>query len=217
MMTDQSSQGNASELRKAGSARVMALVGSYRKGGIIDRAVDAILASASAEGAEVSKVYLADTQVEFCRNCRSCTQQAGEIRGSCPIEDDMAGLLDALERSDAIVLASPMNFGTVTALTKRFIERLICYAHWPWGKGAPAFRATRLTKRAVVVASSAAPAFLARFQIGMVRLLKRAARCLGAKTDGVLFIGLCAMDRDVPLGRRIESRAKALGRRLAVS
>ena len=40
-------------------------------------------------------------------------------------------LLNELERSDAIVLASPMNFWTVTAVMKRFIERLLGSA-WPW-------------------------------------------------------------------------------------
>lgn len=26
-----------------------------------------------------------------------------------------------------------MNFGSVTAIMKRFIERLTVYAYWPWG------------------------------------------------------------------------------------
>ena len=29
------------------------------------------------------------------------------------------------------------NFFNVTAVTRRFIERLICYACWPWGKKDP--------------------------------------------------------------------------------
>jgi NAD(P)H-dependent FMN reductase len=195
--------------------KITALVGSYRKGGVIDSAVDEILASAVAEGADVSKIYLTDVPIEFCANCRSCTQQPGEKRGSCPITDGMSGLLDELERSDSIVLASPMNFWTVTAVTKRFVERLVCYSYWPWGMWAPKMRITRNTKRAVVVASSAAPAFLARFQGGMVRLLKAAVRCLGAKTCGVLFIGLSAKDRSPSLSDRTKRKAQALGKRLA--
>ena len=53
---------------------VTAIVGSYRKGGIIDTAVDEILAAAEQEGAEVAKIYLIDRHVEFCRNCRACMQ-----------------------------------------------------------------------------------------------------------------------------------------------
>ena len=57
-----------------------------------------------------------------------------------------------------MVLASPMNFWTVTALMKRFIERLICYSYWPWGKTRPKIaKQEGKRKRAVLVCSSAAP------------------------------------------------------------
>ena len=69
----------------------------------------------------------------------------------------MNAILDEIDRSDALVLASPMNFWTVTAVMKRFIERLICFAYWPWGMHAPKMRNKLKTKRAVVVVSSAAP------------------------------------------------------------
>jgi multimeric flavodoxin WrbA len=51
----------------------------------------------------------------------------------------------------AVMLGSPMNFWTVTALMKRFIERLVCYAYWPWGIVAPQTRKGPRDKRAVVV------------------------------------------------------------------
>ena len=105
----------------------------------------------------MTKIYLIDKHIEFCTNCRTCTQQEGSQRGQCPIDDDMQGILQQIERSDAIVLASPMNFWTVTAVMKRFIERLVCFAYWPWGRHAPKIRKRRKTKRAVVVISSAAP------------------------------------------------------------
>ena len=64
--------------------KVVALVGSYRKGGIIDTATDEILASAKNVGAEISKVYLLDKHIEFCTNCRTCTQKEGDKRGASP-------------------------------------------------------------------------------------------------------------------------------------
>jgi multimeric flavodoxin WrbA len=63
----------------------------------------------------------------------------------------MATVLDQIEQSDGIMLGSPMNFWTVTALMKRFIERLVCYAYWPWGIVAPQTRKGPRDKRAVVV------------------------------------------------------------------
>jgi len=194
---------------------ITAIVGSYRKGGIIDRAVDEILDAAREAGAETTKISLVEKHIEFCVNCRSCTQREGTERGQCLLLDDMRTILEQLERSDAIVLASPMNFGTVTALMKRFIERLICMAYWPWGKAYPILRNKRKTKRAVLVASAAAPALLGRWFTRMVGLMKTAAGLLGARTAGVLFIGLAANQRDQPLTAKTIRKARRLGRKLA--
>jgi multimeric flavodoxin WrbA len=194
--------------------KVTAIVGTYRKGGVIDTAVDEMLAAASEGGAVVEKIYLIDRHIEFCTNCRACTQQEGERHGECSIADDMAAILDVVERSDAIVLASPMNFGTVTAIMKRFIERLVCYAWWPWGTGAPKLRNRRKDKRAVVVASSAAPGLLARLVTRMTGLLKQSAGILGARTIGVLFIGFAAMQQSQELSDRTRRKARRLGKKL---
>jgi multimeric flavodoxin WrbA len=198
-----------------GRIRVTAIVGTYRKGGVIDAAVDEILASAKEAGAEVAKIYLIDKHIEFCTNCRTCTQEPGQTRGQCPTVDDMRGILDEIERSDAIVLASPMNFWTVTAIMKRFIERLVCYAYWPWGALAPKVRNKRKVKRAVLVASSASPSLFARLMTTMVSLLKTSAGLLGAKTIGVLSIGLAAGELDQDIGQRARKKARRLGKKLA--
>ncbi len=199
------------------ATKVTAIVGSYRKGGIVDSAVDEILASARETGADVAKIYLIDKQIEFCTNCRSCMQQEGVKRGECTIVDDMDEILDVLDRSDAIVLASPMNFGTVTAVTKKFIERLACLAWWPWGANAPKMRNEPKVKRAVVVASSAAPAFLARLSSQIIGLLKKSAGVLGAQTIGVLFIGLAAQQPDQEIGERARKEARRLGKKLVLT
>jgi multimeric flavodoxin WrbA len=195
--------------------KITAILGTYRKGGVIDSAVDEILAAARQAGAETSRVYLIDRHIEFCTNCRTCTQQEGDRRGQCPIADDMNALLDEIERSDAFILASPMNFWTVTALIKRFIERLICFAYWPWGKAGPKLRNMPRTKRAVVVISSACPSLLARLMTRMVGLLKSCARVLGAKTVDVLFIGLAATEPKTDIGNRARKKARRLGKKLA--
>ena len=93
----------------------------------------------------------------------------------------MRDVVEQIERSDAIMLASPMNFWTVTAVMKRFIERLVCFAYWPWGKHSPKLRNRRKTKLAVVVISSAVPAIMARLFTGTVGLLKGVAGLLGRR------------------------------------
>lgn len=196
-------------------AKITAILGTYRKGGVIDSAVDELLGAAVAAGAQTTKFYLVDEPIEFCTNCRSCTQQAGDEFGRCVIDDRMRPILEEIEHSDAIVLASPMNFGTVTAVMKRFIERLVCCAYWPWGKLAPSTRKRERTKLAVVVASSAAPAMLARLFTSMVGLLKQTARLLGAKRVDVLFMGLAALEERPDVGDKARRKAQRLGRKLA--
>jgi FMN-dependent NADH-azoreductase len=191
-----------------------AVVGSYRKGGIIDSTVDEILASAKENGAEVTKIYLIDNHIEFCRNCRICTEQPGKERGKRSVSDGMTAILDELETSDAIVLASPMNFWAVTAVMKRFIERLVCYAYWPWGAKGPQIRRRDKTKRAVIVISSAAPSLMGRLMMKTVGLLKRAADLLGARTIGVLYIGLAACEEKQQIPERIKKKARKFGQKL---
>lgn len=194
--------------------KIIALVGSYRKGGVVDRVVDEIIASARQEGAEVNKIYLLDQHIEFCSNCRTCTQQEGEQPGECVIEDDMRSLLDEIARSDAIVLGSPMNVGTVTAVTKRFMERLVCLAYWPWGAMAPKVRNKTKSRRAVIVTSSAAPTCMGRLLTNIVGILKQAVGFMGAKTVGVLYVGLAAEEKKPELGARTIKKAHRLGKKL---
>jgi len=195
--------------------KVTAIVGTYRKGGVTDTAVDEVLASAKAAGAEVSKIYLLDKHIEFCTNCRACTQEQGEARGKCPISDDMDGILDEIERSDSLIFASPMNDFTVTALMKRFIERLLPYAYWPWEGHAPILRNKSKSKKAVVISASAAPAIFAPFSSNVVYLLKLSAETFGARTIGVLFMGLAAQKPKQELNPRHKDRARQLGIKLA--
>jgi protein-S-isoprenylcysteine O-methyltransferase Ste14/NAD(P)H-dependent FMN reductase len=195
--------------------RVAAIVGSYRKGGITDQAVDALLASAREEGMETEKIWLVDRHIEFCLNCRTCNQIPGPARGQCVIEDEIRSILDTIERSDAIVLASPVNFYSVTAVMKRFIERLVCLAWWPWGAMYPKRRNSTVGKRAVVIAASAAPAWVGRWMTGTVGLMKRCAKWLGAETVGTLFVGLSARQASQQLPERARERARQLGRKLA--
>jgi multimeric flavodoxin WrbA len=63
--------------------RVVAIVGSYRKGGVTETAVEAILEGARAKGADTQFIRLSDHPLEFCTNCRRCTQDPGEARGTC--------------------------------------------------------------------------------------------------------------------------------------
>jgi multimeric flavodoxin WrbA len=194
--------------------KILAINGSYRRGGIIDQAVEAAAAAARAGGAEVETVLLSEKRVEFCTNCRACTQAPGKARGACQLADDMGGLLDAIEAAQGLILAAPVNCFNVNAVYRRFMERGTPYAYWPWGALAPAFRLKAGGKKAVLITSAAMPSFFGRLFTGALRALRLTARTLGAKVAGTLFIGLASMEEKPALSARDRRLAGALGRKL---
>lgn len=197
------------------SKKIVAIVGSYRKGGTIDAAVEAILQGAREKGAETSTIYLTDRHIEFCTNCRKCAQSPGSERGKCAQQDDLEPILSEIEAADAVVLGSPVNCYNVTALFRRFLERLLGYANWPWGQNSPRARSRRQTRKAALVASSAMPGFLIPLATGAAKALRLTAKMLGAKSVGTLWIGLAAGEPQHPLSARTLARARRIGLRLA--
>jgi len=106
--------------------KIVGIVGSYRKGGNVDALVSEVIDAASAAGAETEKIYLLDKRIEFCTNCRACTQAPGKTPGECVSDDDVAGIVEKVMASNAVVIGTPVNFSNVNALTKQFMERLVC-------------------------------------------------------------------------------------------
>jgi multimeric flavodoxin WrbA len=124
----------------------------------------------------------------------------------------MQELIKKIESADGYILASPTNFASVTAIFKRFMERLAVYAYWPWEMKAPQFRKERVKKKkAILVSSSAAPGFLARWVFGTHGQLKMTAKVIGAEVVGTIFTGLIATNRQPNLSESvlINIRAKA--------
>jgi len=194
--------------------KVVGIVGSYRKGKTIDSAVSAILEGAKDKGAQTKKIYLLDKHIEFCTNCRSCAQEKNEgRRGKCVHNDDMDDILTEIDNAGAVVLGSPVNFSTVTALMKRFIERLIPYGYWPWGEAlAPVNRIVKADKKAVIVTSSACPAFIGRILMpGALGTLKKAAKVMGAKVTKSLYFGPVAASEDSQLPEKALRKARKTG------
>ena len=197
--------------------KVVGIVGSYRKGRIIDSAVTEILRGARSGGAETEKIYLTDQHIEFCRNCRECTQAPGEQLGTCFHQDDMRSLMQTCLWADVLILASPVNMGSATAITKKFLERLLPLGYWPYGQLAPkARKPLPKLRRAVLVSSSAAPAFIFALPgAGARPALKFIANMFRAKVVKKLHYGLAAGEKDAALSEKKKREAFALGVRLA--
>lgn len=153
--------------------------------------------------------------IEFCRNCRQCTEQPGPEPGTWVHPDNMAGILAEGRECDGLVLGAPVNFGTVTAVTRRFMERLLCFAYWPWGKFAPSRQMKHKRKRAVVITSAVMPSLLIPLMNGAPAELKWMAGIMGAKVIQTIRIGpLPRQENPAPASRAVR-RAQAAGRKLA--
>ena len=194
--------------------KVVAIVGSYRRSGTIENAVEAVLQGAREKGALTHTIHLTDQRLQYCTNCRQCTQTPGLERGKCSQEDDLEQILAEIEAADAVVLASPVNYGNVTAVFRTFMERLIGFAYWPWGGMAPKSRKKLTTRKAVLVASSAMPGFLIPLLTGTGNALRTTAKMLSAKPVGKLWIGLSAQEPDQPLSAKNLERARRMGAKL---
>ena len=193
---------------------LLAINGSYQPGGVMDQAIDVAVQTATLAGARVEVVHLRDYPIEFCRNCRECTQHPGNTPGTCVQSDSMQALIDKIEAADGYILASPTNFYTVTAVFKCFMERLIVYAYWPWGAPAPKFRKSHATKKAILLASCAAPGLLGRLFFTTLKQLKMTAKTIGARPVGSAFIGLTSVQERLSLPEEAKKRVQKLAVKL---
>jgi len=198
--------------------QVLAIAGSYRTGGTIDTLVDAALEGAREGGARAEKVLLVERRFGYCRNCFACYRDLESPIGRCPQDDGMHELLTRIFEADGLLLASPVNCGSVTALMKTFIERSTWTACRPTGRflwmgSLPRSRAARRRRAAVITSAGVIPRYLSPiFAIAERQLAGHAATAFRADLVGSLFVG-AVHGRALAANER--AAARALGRRLA--
>lgn len=106
-----------------GSKRIVIVKGSPREKGNTAILADRVAEGAKAAGAYVESFYLHGMDISPCDGCDACQ---GEPYGGCVVSDDMQLLYPRILDADAIVIASPVYWFTVSAQTKLFMDR--CYA-----------------------------------------------------------------------------------------
>ncbi len=127
----------------------------------------------------------------------------------------MEEILSKIDAADGLVLASPINFGNIIAIMKRFIERLIVYRYWPWTEKSPRQRIKRNSKRVVLVTSSVAPVFIGRILMPCaLKTMKKSAELVGAKVVKTIHSGLICLDERQKLNKKQLKLAEPAGRPL---
>lgn len=99
--------------------KVLCLLGSPRKGRNSATVAGWVASEAAALGAEVETVYLNGLTYRGCQGCYACKRDSE----SCVVRDDLAEVLAKAAAADALVLASPVYYGDVSAQMKGFIDR----------------------------------------------------------------------------------------------
>ncbi len=103
--------------------KVLGIAGSPRRGGNTDTLLARFLAGATAGGAEVKTLSVCQLKISGCVHCDACLE-----KGICRINDDMQMVFREMESCDRLVLASPLQFMSVSAQLKAMIDR--CQALW---------------------------------------------------------------------------------------
>ena len=105
--------------------RVLAVLGSPRKGGNTEVLVDEILRGAKAKGHITERLRLYDYEILPCLDCRGCKREASGY--TCSLSDGMGEIYATLESADLIIFATPIYWYGPTAKMKLFIDRLRPY------------------------------------------------------------------------------------------
>lgn len=197
--------------------KVVAIMGSYRKGKTIDTLVDRAIEGVTSVSpdAQVEKITLIDRDIQYCRNCGVCRKDdPAKPVARCMIDDDMQQILPMMAEADAYIFGTPIFEGTVNAVTKTFMER-ICWTmakagRWPV-KGCPEPRSDVKKQAIAIMSSGLIVPFLRMFCDDATSLIKNTiGDSLNAKLIGTLYAG--GVEK-VDMDRYLE-KAHKLGRKL---
>ena len=103
--------------------KVLGIAGSPRRGGNTDTLLSRFMEGAASKGTDVKTLRVCDLKIAACVHCDACLE-----KGNCRVNDDMQMVYKELESADRIVLASPLQFMSVSAQMKAMIDR--CQALW---------------------------------------------------------------------------------------
>jgi multimeric flavodoxin WrbA len=103
--------------------KILAFNGSPRKqNGMTDRLLDVFLESAKEAGAEVTKHYVSDLDINGCTGCFGCWWVTP---GKCTQRDDMDWVLEQILDTDVVVWSSPIYHDNIIHSLQRLRERTL--------------------------------------------------------------------------------------------
>jgi multimeric flavodoxin WrbA len=98
--------------------KVVGIVGSPRKNGNTELMMAHALKSIAQEGLDTELIRLAGLEIKPCNACMVCKKEE-----KCSINDDLFPIYLKMKQADGILLATPVYYGSATALVKALMER----------------------------------------------------------------------------------------------
>ena len=111
--------------------KAIGIVGSPRENGNTEILTKHTLKAIEEEGLDTELIRLADLDIRPCNACMVCRNN-GE---RCPIDDDLFPIYTKMREAEAIILASPVYFGSVTAQMKALMDRAGYMSHYMGNPG----------------------------------------------------------------------------------
>ena len=105
---------------------VIGINGSPRKKWNTAQLLTQALEGAASQGAETELVHLYDLDFQGCTSCFACKFIDGPSNGRCAMTDELTPVLRRIEDdADALLLATPVYFGSQSGEMRSFLERLL--------------------------------------------------------------------------------------------
>jgi multimeric flavodoxin WrbA len=105
--------------------KIMAFNGSPRKKWNTATLLKKALEGAASQGAKTELFHLYDLNFKGCISCFACKTKGGKSYGRCAVKDDLTPIFRKIEKADAVILGSPIYFGSVSGEMRSFMERLL--------------------------------------------------------------------------------------------
>lgn len=105
--------------------KLLILNASPRKNGNTSRLCQKVKEGAENKKAEIEYIDLYDYTFKGCVSCFACHLKSNIKEPLCIITDDIQSILEKCLSADAIVIGSPIYYGSITSYAQAFLERLL--------------------------------------------------------------------------------------------
>lgn len=183
---------------------ILIVIGSPRRRGNSAALAGRLSKSAAAAGAAVETIFLQELDIKPCTACEACRNK--KARG-CIIRDGMQPLYSKIKAADAIVIAGPVYWFSLSAQTKLFMDR------WYALGGDNDYRGLRGKRFGILLAFADADAFSSG-AVNALHTFQDAIGYLGGSIAGMVY-GSAEKAGEIRARKDLMQQAAELGKKLA--